>query len=498
MEQYIKERERERTLLLRIVLFCFFFVFFTNVHRIGIFDADDWTYIGFARDALPDANAWNPTRVFPEIFMPTVGTIAAFVITPIVGDYLNAVTFTTAAAVSICVSCYIVFFALSIRRSFQLKWGQTLVISLLFLVAHFWVFRTKLEGNSYLFLARNLTCYFYYTVPTLLCSILVLFFEMEPYAWRKFAPAKKGLLYLTIYFALYSNLFSSIVLVAYSGVVLLQNAIRSVFRRERIFNAINKTSVHLVIIVVWLFSLVFELQGGRASSVGTDGQMPDFVSSAKNLINVFKNVNWYFVLFAVLTCCTAFFIVFLDIKHDKTKQVVDFINKEFRFLMSAVITATYQILLCGVTSLSGYLNCADVQVSIFFFIFAFIFHAAGYVVKRFPAMETILPIVLCIAVFNCNTMGQTYLDGNLSMTSQESAIAITRYAYDSIIEADKEHIQELNLHMPMYPSSQDNWPLSNYYGERMSRTLYEHGQISQNIKVNIIIDETLNHLYGLN
>lgn len=166
--------------------------------------------------------------------------------------------------------------------------------------------------------------------------------------------------------------------------------------------------------------------------------------------------------------------------------------------MSAVIIAIYQILLCGVTLLSSYLNCADVQISIFFFIFAFIFHAAGYVIKRLPVMETILPAVLCIAVFNCNTMVQTYLDGNLSMTSQESAIAITRYAYDSIKEADREHIQELDLHMPIYLSNQDNWPLSYYYGERMARTLYEHGQISQNIKVNIIIDEMLNHLYGLN
>ena len=53
-----------------LLIFGFFFVFFTQVHPLVIYDGDDWRYIAYTRQALPSWNEWNPSRVFAECFQP--------------------------------------------------------------------------------------------------------------------------------------------------------------------------------------------------------------------------------------------------------------------------------------------------------------------------------------------------------------------------------------------------------------------------------------------
>lgn len=489
-------------LLLWIVCFVFLFIFFSQVHQIGIFDADDWTYISYARDALPNAKAWNPTRVFPEIFMPAVGALAAFVITPLTGDYLNAMTLTYAFTFSAFISFYVLSFAWMIKHSFCIgKWSTTM-LTLLFVTAHFWIFRSNYDNNSYLFLSRNLTCIFYYTIPTLLNAMLVILFEAKPNIWNTASLGTKGILLFTIYLAIYSNLFSSIVLVAYCGVIILHRVLLAAIQKKSIvcfWARIKQNFIHIGIIVAWLVSLIFEIKGGRADSIGTFGGIAELKSAAHNLTASFKSINPIFGLFAIITIGIALGIIIYEIVHKKaTDETFRFIAIEFHFLLAAAITALYQVLLCGVTSLSGYLACSEVQISIYFFLLMALFFSVCYTVRRLPTCSAFLPMLLCIAIFNCNTQGKTYRDSFMSNVSAKTSQAITQDIYQQVLNADNGRTEEMNLYVPSFQSTTDNWPMAVYLGERVSRTLYKHGQISTPIQITIVPDPERNKLYGIN
>ena len=75
-----------------LLAFIFFFVWYTQIHPISLFDGDDWRYVSDSRSAVPIWGAWNPSRIFPEIFMPLCSGAAAYVVYPLLGNYLQAMT----------------------------------------------------------------------------------------------------------------------------------------------------------------------------------------------------------------------------------------------------------------------------------------------------------------------------------------------------------------------------------------------------------------------
>lgn len=481
-----------------IVIFLFLLVFFSVIHPVQVFDGDDWTYIGYARDALPDANAWNPTRVLPEILMPAVGSLAAFVVTPILGDYLTAMTLTYAVVISAVILCYLHLFTRMISERFSLEDNTAIIVSFLFFLAHFWLFRIQDSGNKHLFLSRNLTCYFYYTIPTLLNGSLVLVFERKPDIWKEISPIQKGGLILLLYLGIYSNLFSSIVLVAYSGTVILQRMITDWLATKKwntLWKTLRSSSIFVGIIVIWVVSLFFELKGGRAAQVGTMGTAESIHLALDNLLNSFKGINQYFALFVLVFVLLAAILGFSDLKK-KTSEVWAYWRTAFHFLFAGIVVAVYQVLLCGVTSLSGYLKCSDVLVSIYLYLLIGLLCIVCYVIKKLPGVRVLLPVIACIAVFNCNTYSTTYAEPYQTQIHHEVVKEITETVYTQICDASENNQTSVEIEVPFFDSN-DNWPLSTWLGERMSRTLYKHGQINKPIEIVITPSLEMNEKFSI-
>lgn len=484
-------------LLLGVLSFIFLLVFFTRIHPIGVFDGDDWAGIALVRDAVPSSSSWNPTRVFPELAMPAVGFLAAYFVTPLVGDYLQAITLTYGFVLSACICAYLLLFFWFARNEFRLMGWRAFPAAVLFLTAHFWMLRSSTEGNAHLFLARNLTCYFYYTIPSLCGGMLVLLLERRPDLWRQSTAAAKGLLALAVYLAINSNLFSSIVLIAYCGTVLLQRFIWPVLRKKTALkSALRENGFYAAAVAVWLCSLVLEVRGGRAGSVGTSGGISGITAAARNLAAAFGKLNKFFALFTVGTCVLAA-AVFLRRRKKRDEKEDAFLARMFRFFLAGAVTALYQVLLCGVTGLSSYLTFADVQISIFFFLLLFLFSAVSYLMETLPVYETVLPLVLCFALFNCNRAGATYRDAYQEIPNANLASAVSRSVYQQIQEADQSGLQEMELYVPVFESYEDNFPLPAYVGAVLSRTLYEHGQISNPINITVVPTRELNVMLGL-
>ena len=62
--------------LFYLAIFIFLFVWFTKVHALVVFDADDWSYLAYVRATTPVWGEWNPAKVFPEVVFPFFSTAA--------------------------------------------------------------------------------------------------------------------------------------------------------------------------------------------------------------------------------------------------------------------------------------------------------------------------------------------------------------------------------------------------------------------------------------
>ena len=158
------------------LIFLAMFVFFSQVHPIVLFDGDDWNVISDARVGLPKWHGWNPIKILPETFFPICGYFAAYVVRPIIGDYLTAFTLTAALIVSIFITAYVCLFVKFIKAIFNFDKFTASIFGMMFLLLHFAIFlKHNTQDNLYLFHTTDADCYFNYVLPNLLNATLVLF-----------------------------------------------------------------------------------------------------------------------------------------------------------------------------------------------------------------------------------------------------------------------------------------------------------------------------------
>ena len=93
-----------------LAVFVSMFVFFTGVHRLVIYDGDDWVNLSQMRHFIPMWHGFNPIKILPETLMPLVGYVSGYVITPFTGNYVDAVTLASALLVSGLITLYIYLF----------------------------------------------------------------------------------------------------------------------------------------------------------------------------------------------------------------------------------------------------------------------------------------------------------------------------------------------------------------------------------------------------
>lgn len=254
-------------------IFGFLLVWFTQIHPLVVYDADDWTYLAYVRSATPIWGDWNPAKVFPETVMPFFSTVAVYTLMPLLGDYILAQTVMHALVVSAFITVYVFCFTELVKRVLPVKTAGAVSASALFLLLHFLIFRSRQQDNSYLFFCFDLNCYYNYLIPGLLNASLVMYMLNNP-GFDAFlaggSPAKKGIFYLVLYYAIFSNLTTSGILAAFAGSCMLISIIRK-GKSFRLGQFVRENALYLGILLAWLVSAIFELSGGRATSSEWNG-----------------------------------------------------------------------------------------------------------------------------------------------------------------------------------------------------------------------------------
>lgn len=495
-EKYRLKQKAYWKLLFWAGIFLFLYVFFTNIHPLVLYDSDDWSNISYIRQAFPLWKDWNPCRVFPETFLPLVSYIAAFLVKPLVHDYLLSMTLTYGFVISAAILIYLILFWKWIKVKFKASDIQAILCTLAFLLFHFSILKSGWVGNSYLFFSENVTCYFYYVLPNLINASIVLWFMASQTdintAWNDGNLLAKGCLILLIYLAILSNLFPTIILISYIGYNFLLSLISFVRKKQKTaWGFVKENLFSITCIGFWLVSLIFEASGERSASIASSSihVKESFIVLLTYLHRLNRMTCLLFILVAGIAIVTWI--------RSKNKEEIDKYYRKIiiKTLLCAVIAAIYLVLLCGVSG-SGYLSRTDVSFGIFFYGFLFVMGSLVYILQKHPQITLVVPLTLYIVLMDILIGEQIFRESNMGSLNPEICISVDQDLINQIVKADQEGKTKMTLYVPVgNGKTDDNWPHAKYMGYAMSRTLCRHGMISKIIEIDVEPTPEMNEKY---
>jgi hypothetical protein len=472
-----------------IGVFLFLTIFFVKIHPMIIFDTDDWLYIYYQRRALPLWGNWNPIKVFPETLMSLFSQIGAVLFYPRLGSYIDALTLIHGLVVSVFIFVYVLEFVLLIRDRFHAGIERSIVIGCLFLLFHFLIFRKFYEENGHLLFSSNVTCYYNYLLPNVFnCTLVMQFMRTDVVKdwWKPTDLIKKGLTVLLVYFAIFSNLFSSVILTAYVGTMLLWELVSQCKAyRFRLTAYIRQNGVRLIVVLAWLVSQIFEMNGGRADTVGGGSLLSGIVTTLKALWQWIHRINYSF---AFLTLAVLVLYVIAVVQNRKSKTQKAYLSDIGKLLLSMALTTIYLVLLCA-KSAPSYISRYDEILAIAFWGLLILGICVNYVLEQYKNLMMLVPLLTVILFCETNTSGNTFKDVNFTGLPYEVCVAIDEDIVNQFVEADQSGATELTVYVPDFGSS-DNWPIATYAGERFAEALSKHGVTSKTMYVKEVIPST--------
>ena len=457
-----------------LFVFIFFFIFYSVIHPLIPIDLDDWSFIVKNRIFLPLWGDRNPTKIFPEYFYPLMSSIGADLIYPINNDYLQSQCIIHSIVVSLSITGYTLSFLHFIKSKFSISISTSYQLSLLFLMLHFLIFRTEETNNIYMFYANDVNCYYNYIIPDLLCASIV--FSLLGHDWlkEKVLPTfKNSMLFVLLYLAVCSNLYSSIIFIGFIICDLLIDLL-SLFHTDKNYNNYLKSNRKKICIVFfWLLVHLFEAFGQRAKEA-FETQAPLFDSIATTIshisdIHVSKLFTFIFAFIVLYT-------IYLYIKKDLKNNILI-----YKVICTFFICFIYIVLLSSKVD-PLYITSNTGNYSFFFYVLLLMCIGFTLILQNIKISIFSLPFVILLLFSFINRTSNTFCD----IWKQYNYITlyeITHNNINKILYADKHHIKGIDIIVPKF-NHYGNWPLNiilNY-----ENALYKHGIIKNHIKVKII------------
>lgn len=478
-------------ILLGFGIFIFIYLFFTQIHPVYPYDLDDWKIMLRMRELYPSAFVWNPTRILPEFLMPRCGELAMDVVYPFTGDITLSICYVTGCLLATLITAYMLCFYRFLKQKIGLSSIVCVLLTLLFLEFHFLIFRVYDVENQHLFYSYDLTDHYFYTIPNIMGSILVLLFATDGYEFLslKSNPIKKGFLFLALYLMIFSNLFDSIILSAFVGSLLLVRGIKVLAKKEKWSTFFSQYWLHISVVLLWLVSLAFEPFGGNANEINT--RTESFTSALRSSVRnmrhiVFDQTNSVAVTI-IITVILIFVVVSVWKKKNSGREIL------FVSLLAAVVSGVFLSLL-GAMSFPYYLLRIMSVYAVPFFVIFGAFCCAAYLLKQYPKSSVALPFLIMFVFCNTQQRGKTFQDVQTFLIPNDqqycyqvptSEILIqNRRNIQTIVAADCAGRDSVTLIVPEFEQD-GNWPLSWGYGKSLSRFLLRNHIISKEMTVKV-------------
>lgn len=481
-----------------IGLFIAFFVYYFNINPMLVYDSDDWTYIGFRRSLLPDMNEWNPARILPEILCPLVGKLAAFVYLKNGADFFISIAFISAVIMTLLWTLYVFMIYKVMYNVVRINWVSSLLLSILFLLMHLVIFKSN-PDSVFLYNAGSVTCTYYYSIPGLLCAVMVLMLMAWPemrggkIKWYKIAFVAFS------YFAVFSNMLVNIILTSYAFVALCFYGYETIKANSRmsmtyrIFLAIYENFVLVIIEVLFAIDLYFDYHGGRAAS---------FSDASAGGLKIGETLSLFFALFSKMNklfigiFVLVFVTIFVNIVKNKDSIIDDVKKTSIKLVISLGIVFIYMILLCSKVA-PFYIESQTNVVTIYFYILLLIFINFGSATSTNKNVSTIvisaLTFILLIPLLNHTNH---FKWNNTINNEPNNVLAYENYIFNEILDkGNNSRIENYTLNVPDI-GGQD-WPFAWYGGARISNTLNNLGLMNRQLNIEVKWDSEINERFGL-
>ncbi len=459
-------------------------LFFTEAHPLVVYDGDDWSHISYRRAAIPQWEGWNPIKVFPETLLAMSGYMAAYVVRPLTQDYIFSITLTCAFVVSAFITVYFIMFYRIAREKLECDLYTGLSAVTAIFVLHFLIFRSGVGTSTFIFYSNNLTCYYHYVLTAVFNAIMVMYLYLnDNFRNVTMTGFKAGWVIFAVYLAIFSNLFSSIILASYVILLLLHRflkqgrgiGLRRFFRENKMFSWM---------LLVWMISLLFESSGGRASGFHASLLELPIAETLAAFGRKMAIMNRVFLGYVVLSLIMLWRLY-------KTKKLQEAGHNEiFAFsLQNIAVIFTYIVLLSSRT-LSSYIESDAVIFVIFFYFFFMLFYITASYLKSFPGTKKALPVLLFILVLTLFDV-RYYKPSTTGYVDPRKCVEIDNNLIAQIQAAEAEGKKEMDLLVPK-GDDRGNWPHPYYFGDDICKTLRSHGIINSYIKINIKPDPSMN------
>lgn len=475
------------------IIFLILMAFFTQVHPLIPYDGDDWANLSGFRAAIPKWGIWNPIKILPEVSFPVIGFIAAFLVTPLTHDYILSITWTSAVFLSLIIVAYLFLFTKILERKFSLNPCVIYTLTTAFFLFHFLALQIPGRASQYLFAAGSLTCIFHYTIPALLNLSLVEYFIA--YGLPKQIPFERGIVHCSlliffIYLAIFSNILNSIVLIAFISSCLLWEYKFTFLSFKNLKSILKENPFLLGILAVWFLSLLFEMTGGRAQSIGASILQLPIKQTWLRLWNAIAPVGKSFPAAVALITVSSYYIV---VKRCPNALKQDYISLIGRLLLSCAFLLCYLLLVCAKAA-PGYIGRSDVLIDLYGFIILIVLCMTAFLLKKHPKTFVVAPIILLIIAVK--VMSGSYLEPTVGRISPNICYQVDYDLISQIVQAEQNYQEEMVLRVPK-GNNRSNWPHSMHMGGAIARTLYRHGIIQRPIKISIQPDVTMNVKYNI-
>lgn len=469
-------------------LLVFFLILFHIFSVTGAFypwNSDDWMYLAEPRSMIPQWGIWNPARVLPEVFLPILGLVAAYVVTPLVGNYIEAVQLTVSVTAALCICGLCAAVGHLLRVIFARSFSLALSGMLLFMALSLFLLKSGKDANFYLFHSYSLCTFGFYVIPNILNSFLVLGFlaaQIGVFPRCRNTWGSKGLLLLVIYLAQFSMTFGALISSVCAGVLLLLRIASSpepgIWRKIRTWlQNLKPLDVALLFcICCFIIAVLMDMSGGRYGeikhpSLNLRGALGSFYHFAGRLRTLF-------LLLAIAFCGGALCTALLRLRSNDPEERT---SARTLCILWGILAGSSLLYLCitiFISAMSFTYLTRDIQsiYGFFFYVLLLTVICASYLLRAFPALWLGVPFLLC---FLCVEIGRS--DRPWIVTVSNKQKAMINAWIDEAQKADREGRTDITITV----GPKKRWPHPDWFGERLSKTLFAHGLTSRRLNIRL-------------
>lgn len=267
------------------------------------------------------------------------------------------------------------------------------------------------------------------------------------------------------------------ILAAYLGSVMIFHTIAAIRNKIRFQAWLSENSMLLLLIVMWLVSQLFELNGMRAVEIAED--KPFEIGRTLAFIPlVLKGMNHRYVF----TIGILFVVGAAVLLRYRDKEKMPAI---YRWGLASILAFLYLILSCAKVG-ADYIRRPDVFYGLFFLCSILIILTGAVGINRFPAAKLILPLILVIILSDCNSPGRTWRYSNYMGIDPRIINNINNDIVNQLKEAELEGKDSTTIYVPDFEVA-DNGLYSVRATEIIGETMWKLGVVNKNIIVDYIV-----------